>query len=31
VPYVIRNYTSFDPNDLQDFVTAVHSAEGGQQ
>ena len=31
VPYVIRNYTSFDPNDLQDFVKAVHSAEGGQQ
>ncbi len=31
VPYVIRNYTSFDPNDLQDFVKAVHSAEGVQQ
>ena len=31
VPYVIRNYESFDPNDLRDFVTAVHSAEGGQQ
>ncbi len=31
VPYVIRNYESFDPTDLQDFVTAVHSSEGGQQ
>ena len=30
VPYVIRNYTSFDPNDLQDFVKAVHSSEGVQ-
>lgn len=31
VPYVIRNYTSFDPNDLQDFVKAVHAAEGDRQ
>jgi hypothetical protein len=31
VPYVIRNYSSFDPNDLRDFVSAVQSAEGGQQ
>jgi hypothetical protein len=31
VPYVIRNYESFDPEDLRDFVTAVHSSEGGQQ
>jgi len=31
VPYVIRNYASFDPNDLQDFVTAVQSSEGGQE
>ena len=31
VPYIIRNYSSFDPNDLRDFVTAVQSAEGGQQ
>jgi hypothetical protein len=31
VPYVIRNYNSFDPNDLRDFVTAVHTSEGDQQ
>ena len=31
VPYIIRNYQSFDPNDLRDFVTAVQSYEGGQQ
>ena len=30
VPYVIRNFSSFDPNDLRDFVTAVRAAEGGQ-
>ncbi len=29
VPYVIRNFESFDPNDLRDFVSAVQSAEGG--
>jgi Domain of unknown function (DUF4062)/TIR domain len=29
VPYVIRNFSSFDPNDLRDFVTAVQTAEGG--
>jgi TIR domain/Domain of unknown function (DUF4062) len=31
VPYVIRNYESFDPNDLRDFVTAVQTSQGGQQ
>jgi hypothetical protein len=31
VPYVIRNYASFDPNDLHDFVTAVQASEGGKQ
>ena len=31
VPYVIRNYSAFDPNDLRDFVTALKAAEGGQQ
>lgn len=31
VPYVIRNFSSFDPNDLQDFVRAVKAAEGGHQ
>lgn len=31
VPYVIRNYNSFDPNDLRDFVTALHESEGDQQ
>ena len=30
VPYVIRNFSSFDPNDLRDFVSAVRAAEGGQ-
>ncbi|HET7113199.1 MAG TPA: TIR domain-containing protein [Pyrinomonadaceae bacterium] len=30
VPYVIRNYQSFDPNDLRDFVTAVQTSEGEQ-
>lgn len=30
VPYVIRNFSSFDPNDLHDFVDAVQAAEGGQ-
>jgi TIR domain/Domain of unknown function (DUF4062) len=29
VPYVIRNFSSFDPNDLSDFVSAVRAAEGG--
>lgn len=31
VPYVIRNTSSFDPNDLRDFVGAVRAAEGGLQ
>jgi hypothetical protein len=31
VPYVIRNYSSFDPNDLRDFVSALQAAKGGQQ
>jgi hypothetical protein len=31
VPYVIRNFSSFDPNDLHDFVDAVQAAEGRQQ
>jgi len=31
VPYVIRNFSSFDPNDLRDFVNAVKAAEGGLQ
>jgi hypothetical protein len=30
VPYVIRNFSSFDPNDLRDFVSAVQKAEGGE-
>jgi hypothetical protein len=30
VPYVIRNFNSFDPNDLRDFVLAVQAAEGGR-
>ena len=30
VPYVVRNYQSFDPNDLRDFVTAVQASEGEQ-
>jgi hypothetical protein len=29
VPYVIRNFNSFDPNDLRDFVSAVQAAQGG--
>jgi TIR domain/Domain of unknown function (DUF4062) len=28
VPYVIRNFDSFDPADLRDFVNAVRAAEG---
>jgi len=28
VPYVIRNFSSFDPNDLRDFVGAVQAAGG---
>jgi len=31
VPYVIRNFSSFDPNDLQDFVKAVQASAGGQR
>ena len=31
VPYVIRNFTSFDPNDLRDFVTAVQASAGGSR
>ena len=31
VPYVIRNYSSFDPSDLRDFVNAVQAAEGVQR
>jgi hypothetical protein len=30
VPYVIRNFSSFDPNDLCEFVGAVQAAEGGR-
>ena len=30
VPYVIRNFSSFDPNDLRDFVNALQVAEGGK-
>ena len=30
VPYVIRNFSSFDPNDLREFVTAVQATEGGR-
>jgi len=26
VPYVVRNFDSFNPNDLQDFVQAVRTA-----
>jgi len=29
VPYVIRNFSSFDPNDLRDFVSAVQTVSGG--
>jgi hypothetical protein len=28
--YIIRNFDSFNPADLSEFVTAVESAEGGQ-
>jgi hypothetical protein len=28
VPYVIRNFSSFDPNDLRDFVSAVQASAG---
>lgn len=31
VPYVIRNYESFDPNDLSEFVSAVQTFEGDQK
>lgn len=31
VPYVIRNFSSFNPDDLRDFVSALEAAEGGQQ
>jgi hypothetical protein len=31
VPYVIRNYSSFNPDDLRDFIRALDVAEGGQQ
>lgn len=30
VPYVIRNFDSFNPEDLREFVNAVETAEGGQ-
>jgi hypothetical protein len=30
VPYVIRNFSQFKPEDLRDFVGAVRAAEGGQ-
>jgi hypothetical protein len=28
VPYVIRNFTEFNPDDLREFVSAVQAAEG---
>jgi hypothetical protein len=31
VPYVIRNFTEFKPEDLRDFVSDVRAAEGGTQ
>jgi len=31
VPYVIRNFSSFNPADLSEFVSAVQAAEGGRQ
>ncbi|HEY6231044.1 MAG TPA: TIR domain-containing protein [Pyrinomonadaceae bacterium] len=30
VPFVIRNFSSFDPNDLRDFVNAVQASDGGR-
>ena len=30
VPYVIHNLSTFNPEDLRDFVTAVRAAEGGE-
>jgi hypothetical protein len=30
VPYVIRNFSSFNPDDLHDFVEQVKAAEGGK-
>lgn len=29
VPYVIRNFSSFNPNDLREFVSAVQASAGG--
>jgi hypothetical protein len=29
VPYVIRNFQAFDPNDLREFVGAVQQGNGG--
>jgi hypothetical protein len=31
VPYIVRNFSEFNPEDLRDFVSAVRTAEGGQQ
>ena len=31
VPYVIRNFSAFDPNDLRDFVSAVQASAGGSK
>lgn len=31
VPYVIRNFQSFNPADLNEFISAVQAAEGGRQ
>jgi hypothetical protein len=31
VPYVIHNFSGFNPEDLRDFVSAVRAAEGGQR
>ncbi len=31
VPYVIRNFTEFNPEDLRDFVSDVRAADGGTQ
>ncbi|HEY6660623.1 MAG TPA: TIR domain-containing protein [Pyrinomonadaceae bacterium] len=31
VSYVIRNFSSFDPNNLRDFVNAVHGSAGEEQ